>query len=186
MAERAMEVIGGILGLPSKDAVDGEETGEKKTSSIRRRRHTAETNPTRRTSIGSSRRSSKDNGRPPSGSSKYDLDAIAQQHIRKKANPRPTSVKEKMVAHTVDAISSAVEGVKHILINPHQVGVEPTTPGGTAVNEFFPESSEPPVVDVTITHLDVAGDDGSQKPLRSNDSLLNPPENIAEAVPVPK
>lgn len=177
MANHAMEVIGVILGMPSKDGAEDGTTSAKSKSS-RQRRHTAEADPSkRRSSKAGVRRSSKDGGRPPSGSTKYDLDAVAANSVRRRSNPRPASVKKNMIANTKEAVSSAVEGVKALLVSPK---VAPSDE-----NQFFPQESSPPVADAAVVaDADVVAGGSVQPPIKSSDSLLSPKENLTEATPV--
>jgi hypothetical protein len=190
MAEHAMEVIGSILGFPSRDA---DENGDHKDSgkstndlkNARNRRHTTE-----ETDVSVRRRSSfghafSSNNRPPSGSNKYDLDSLSHQSIRRKNR---TSVKDKMIEHTVEAMSHAVGGVKAILVAP-KIGIEPTasaspiatTPGGTVVTKPFfptpPATDKPALPTTAIVLLE-------QNHNASTDSLLSPSTEVGGASPV--
>ena len=176
MANHAMEVIGGILGLPSRDAADSDAPKSTKSKSGRHRRHTTESDPSnkRRASHGGgSRRSSKDAGRPPSGSAKYDLDATAGVSVKK----RRGSVKASMIASTKEAVSSAVEGVKNLIVSPR---VAPEVDVGAHAQPTPPETA--PVVDAVVVSASSAHAEADHNS-RAN-SLISPKEAVTQAVPV--
>ena len=174
MANHAIEVIGGILGFPSKDASDVDQNKSSKSKSGRNRRHTTENVPRRKSSLTNSRRSSRDS-RPPSGSGKYELDELAQESIRRK---RKTSVKENMVIHTIEAVSSAIDGMKAKLISP-RVAVSLERPqSATAVAVASNVGS----TEVPITTANIEDATPASTTLESNGSI--PTEKVTEATPV--
>lgn len=202
MANHAMEVIGGILGLPSRDLADEETAKSSKSKSFRQRRHTMESHPSSRySSFGNrSRRSSKDSGRPLSGAEKYDLDTVAGVSIKK----RRGSVKKNMLNNTKEAVTNAVEGVKSLLAPP-QVSPEvssavvesavsnavegvhslSTTPKLVPEPEAQPQDGTAPPLITESVHITAATKETDQKgSSESLASLAHPKESIAEAVPV--